>query len=168
MTLIFRYIGFIMKLYCVRHGQAMSSDQDLERPLTQDGEQAITRLANFFKQSGLELSHILHSTKLRARQTATILGQALATPQVIECESILDEDSNVQPMVEMVQSWNEDTMLVGHMPFMPKLVNALTLGDASIAPIINFTPGTVVCLEHCQNGRWVVSWVMSPDVLSHD
>ena len=54
-------------------------------------------------------------------------------------------------------------MIVGHLPFIPRLVNALVLGleYADHPPIIDYPPGTVVCLEQ-HNRRWIIHWVLSP------
>ena len=151
-----------MKLYCVRHGEAASAERDAERPLTEQGVNDVTRVAAYLANCDVKIAHVMHSTKLRAKQTATILSEALTPPQLTECASILDEQNAIEPMVEMIKTWTDDTMLVGHLPFMPRLVSALVIGDAENYPIVNYPPGTVVCLELYDQHRWIINWILGP------
>jgi len=151
-----------MKLYCVRHGEAASAECDAERPLTEQGVNDVTRVAAYLARCDVNVAHVMHSTKLRAKQTASILSEALMPSQLTECESILDEQNAIEPMVEMIKTWTDDTMLVGHLPFMPRLVSALVIGDAKNYPIVNYPPGTVVCLDLYDQNRWIINWILGP------
>ena len=59
---------------------------------------------------------------------------------------------------------DRDTMLVGHLPHMSRLASLLLLWDAG-REIINFSPGTIVCLE--KSSGWRVKWMISPDTLKN-
>jgi hypothetical protein len=52
-----------MRLYLVQHGEAVAEDVDRARPLS-----AITKVARFLAASGLSVSQVLHSGKLRGCQ----------------------------------------------------------------------------------------------------
>jgi phosphohistidine phosphatase len=54
-------------------------------------------------------------------------------------------------------------MLVGHLPFMGKLVARLVAGDER-KPVAAFVPGTVVCLEQGETGHWAVRWMARPEI----
>lgn len=155
-----------MKLYCVRHGEAEPVDIDPERPLTAKGRQEVERVAYYLRDHGVKVLHIMHSTKLRAKQTATIFAKALMTEQVTECESILDEDADVSTLMEMIPTWTEDTLIVGHLPFMPRLISGLVMGNPNIYPIVNYPPAGVVCLEHFDQDRWIIQWILNPYLVS--
>ena len=155
-----------MKLYCVRHGEACAPDQDPARPLTPGGCCDVEKIARHLGQNQTPISHILHSGKLRAKQTAMIFADQLHAEQIVECSSLLDENSPIEPLLEMVGTWTEDTMLVGHLPFMAQFVSALVLKDASYFPIVNFPPGAVVCLDYYEDSRWVINWVLRPSLFS--
>ena len=154
-----------MKLYCVRHGEANSPAVDPERALTKRGRAEVLKVSQHLAQCGIQVAQIMHSGILRAEQTADILADTLGTKQVVACESILNAESSVQPMIEMIKNTTEDTMLVGHLPYMSELVNALVLADENYYPIVSYLSGTVVCLEYYENQRWVIDWLLRPDVI---
>ena len=52
-------------------------------------------------------------------------------------------------------------MLVGHLPFMGKLVAGLVAGDEH-KPVAAFVPGTVVCLERNEANHWTIVWMVRP------
>ncbi|MGD8931441.1 MAG: histidine phosphatase family protein, partial [Chromatiales bacterium] len=66
-----------MKLYLMQHGQAMAKEQDPERPLTQQGRQDVDRLGQFLRQAGVRVVRVIHSGKLRARQSAETLAEVV-------------------------------------------------------------------------------------------
>lgn len=156
-----------MKIYCVRHGEAEEADVHPERPLTEQGCVDVEKLARFMGEAGLHVDHMLHSPKLRAVQTAEIFARYLNADQVNECATLLDEYSEVGPILDMVPMWHGDTMLVGHLPFMYKLISGLVLQDPNNYPIVNYSPGTVICLDR-YNERWVISWHLSPGLIPGD
>ena len=69
-----------------------------------------------------------------------------------------------EPVAEQVQHWNEDTLIVGHLPFMGKLVARLVNG-AEEPGIVAYQPGSVACLERSDDGRWTVVWMLRPELL---
>lgn len=154
-----------MKIYCVRHGEAEESDIDPERPLTEKGRSGVESVARFMGEAGLHIDHMMHSPKLRAVQTAEIFAKYLNADQVNACDSLLDEDCDVAPLVDMIPAWHGDTMLIGHLPFMYKLVSALVLEEQNFYPIVNYPPGTVICLDRYNQERWIISWLLSPDLV---
>ena len=154
-----------MKLYCVRHGEAEESDINPERPLTEKGRMDVESVARFMGESGLHIDYLLHSPKKRAVETALIFAKYLKAEQVTECVSILDEQHDVSPLVDMIPAWSQDTMLVGHLPFMYQLISTLVLGKPDYYPIVNYPPGTIICLDHYKDERWIISWLLSPELV---
>lgn len=154
-----------MKLYCVRHGQAESAEANPKRPLTKQGRCEVERMARYLYRHGLTFPHVLHSTKLRAKETAEIFASVMKLKKVTECESILDEDANVDTFIKMIPAWTENTLIVGHLPFMSRLISGLIIGDTKIYPIVNYPPAGMVCLEHFDQDRWVIQWILNPELL---
>ncbi len=154
-----------MKLYLVQHGEAAAKEIDPERPLTQQGQNDVGRIAVVLAGAGIRVSRIIHSGKLRARQTADILGSAVA-PGV---EAAVSDD--IDPLDDPAEfdwqkaSGGEDTILVGHLPFMAKLASHLVVGDA-VQALVEFRPGSVLCLESTDSGNWHISWMLRPELLS--
>jgi phosphohistidine phosphatase len=69
-------------LYLIQHGQALSAEQDPQRPLSEEGRATATKIADRLAASGARLidpalTEIRHSGKLRAQQTAEVFAQAL-------------------------------------------------------------------------------------------
>ena len=58
----------------------------------------------------------------------------------------------------------DDIMVVGHQPFMGRMTSRLLVGLENIADV-GFQPGTVVCLESAEDGRWVLAWMAGPELL---
>lgn len=156
-----------MKLYCVRHGRAEQlPDHTGERPLTQEGINDVSKVAAYLKHQAVwrHVVRLMHSGKLRAQQSAEILAAAVAEDQAIEVCALLGSDHSTVPLINLIQEWHDDTMLVGHMPFMSQLVSALILREDSY-DILRFPPGTVVCLERIEHYRWILNWVVCPDLV---
>ena len=156
-----------MKLYCVRHGQAENlPDASGDRPLTPEGKMEIEKVALYLEKRGVTVSHLMHSSKLRAQQTAEYFAKSLLSDHnQSEVSKLLEPDASVTVLVSHIQTWNEDTMLVGHMPFVSELVSRLLVGNQSF-DLVCFTPGTVVCLEQIEGGQWILSWILRPELIA--
>ncbi len=155
-----------MKLLCVRHGHAETvPDNNGDRHLTAIGVQEVTRVADYIAKRGTHVAHILNSNKVRAIETARIFAEHIMGSQESEYSEMLDLSKPVRPLVEAVNSWTDDTMLVGHMPFVSQLVSTLVLGD-EYHEIFRFPPATVVCLERRSHDRWLVDWVVRPELVA--
>ena len=143
-----------MKLYCVRHGHADNiPNASGDYPLTAEGREEVSRVAAYLARRGVHVSHVMHSGKLRAQQSAEIMAKAIAVGQPIEESALLCAERPVAPLIEMVQHWNDDTLLVGHLPFMPQLVSELLIGDEN-HDLVRFPPGAVVCLDRYEHYRF--------------
>lgn len=152
-----------MKLYLVRHGKYIPIDTNMTCPLSQEGEVEISHLARFFSEAGLKVSHIFHSSKTRARQSAEILANVINNGQ---CEFLegLEPSDPVIPMISTINTFSNDVMLVGHLPFMDILTNELLAIQDGLT-LIDFQPGTTVCLLN-ENDHWKISWVINPVLLT--
>lgn len=151
-----------MRLYLVQHGEALSKDVDPERALSDAGRADAERLASFLAPRRLTISRVLQSGKLRAQQTATILAQTLAPDIALEQANGLNPLDDPESLLRSIASWQEDVLIVGHLPFLAKLVGQMLTGtDESL---VTFEPGTIVCLERSED-RWSVTWVVPPSLL---
>jgi len=154
-----------MKLYLVRHGKALPSMRDSERSLSEEGREEVAHVASFLEACGVRASRVAHSGKARAAQTADILAGALAPGTGTETAAGLRPTDPVGPVAEEAALWAEDVMLVGHLPFMARLVSLLLAGDEERVGV-GYRPGTVVCLEREGGRGWRISWVVQPDLLA--
>lgn len=143
-----------MKLYLVRHGEAMDAQSNPERPLSEMGASKIETFAQVVGKHSSELNLILHSPKLRASQTAEIFAKHLNPASVKAQADMLPSDS-IQSIIDLIDALTHNTMLVGHLPYLSFLALELTRAT------IHFEPGQCVCLEGVRD-NWTIEWVMMP------
>jgi phosphohistidine phosphatase len=149
-------------LYLVQHGEAVPAELDPARPLSAGGQADVARITGFLAAAGVRVGRVMHSGKRRAEQTAEILAGALGdTP---EARAGLSPNDPTESVAREAAAWDQDVMLVGHLPFMARLVSRLVAGreDAGVAA---FQPGSVVCLERTDQQRWTIAWMVRPDLL---
>ena len=153
-----------MKLYLVQHGEAAAKDVDPGRPLTQRGSDDVAAVAARLAGAGIGLGRVIHSGKLRARQTAEILAARLAPEIEPGVSDRLDPLDDPAAFDWRGACGGEDTMLVGHLPFMANLA-ALLLTDDAEAAIVDFRPGSALCLETDADHGWRINWMLRPELL---
>jgi phosphohistidine phosphatase len=153
-----------MRLYLIQHAQAASEQQDPQRPLTPEGRQDAEKVAHFLKPLGLVVDRVWHSGKARAWQTAQIYAGVLTVRHELTARAGLDPNDDVAPLRDELTVAAEDTMLVGHMPFVSKLASLLLTGHEFL-PAIAFKNAGVVCLSRTPDNRWQVEWIVTPELL---
>ena len=154
-----------MKLYLVQHGEALEKEVDPARPLSDRGRAEVERVAAFLGGAGVRVAQVLHSGKLRAEQTAEVLAPAVGAAGRVEKTGDIDPLDPPLAFELTVNEWTEDTMVVGHLPFMGKLVSRL-VADNEIRATAAFSPGAVVCLESVEDNMWLVAWMIRPELVS--
>lgn len=154
-----------MKLYLVQHGDAVSKDRDPDRPLSDKGLDDVRKIAFWLGGLDLHVRRVLHSGKTRARQTAELFAGEIASDWEIEAIAGIDPMDPIEPFMSMLEAWTEDVLVVGHLPFMAKLVSRLVCEGAT-RPVVAYQPGSVVCLGKEADDRWVIVWMMRPELLS--
>lgn len=151
-----------MRLYLVQHGEAVDKTVDPDRPLSGQGEKDVASVASVLACASVDPEKIMHSGKTRARQTADILEAALgARAGAVEVSGIAPMDS-VSEFADRVRSGAEATMVCGHQPFMGKLVSHLLSGDEDLQ-LVDYTPGSVACLERVPGGGWILIGFLRPE-----
>lgn len=149
----------------VQHAEAKPQVEDPARPLSEKGLADIRRIANFIKTRGLMVSKILHSGKLRARQTAEALAEGVSSAKGVEQADELAPLDDPGIWAQRLREGTEDLMLVGHLPHLSKLASLLLAGDPE-RKIVGFRQGGIVCLERDEAGEWSVRWVLTPYILA--
>ena len=118
-------------LILIRHAKPADPHEyanDRERPLVPEGEAVQRGMAERLRATGYVPDQIFASPALRARQTADILAEVLGGT-VSELEALgsrFDADAVVAAVGEGT------TLLVGHAPTMPQLVNLL-VGETALS-----------------------------------
>jgi phosphohistidine phosphatase len=156
----------MMKLYLVQHGEAENKETNSERPLTEKGHNDIRKLSQFLNQSDIQLDQVIHSGKLRAKETAEYFVKMLTNPSSSIENSNINPNDSLEPLIAEIQSWSNDTLIVGHLPYLAKLVSYLTTGnDSSLTA--SFQPGTAICLQRDEDMKWQLNWMIRPELLGN-
>jgi phosphohistidine phosphatase len=154
-----------MQLYLIQHGAARSEAEDPQRMLTTEGTKSVKRMAEYLSELRLHIDRIEHSDKERARQTAEIMAAHLHPPEGTRQVSGMAPNDDVRPMYGRLQNDSSSLMIVGHLPYLSRLLSAL-LGVQKDRTLVTFQMGGVVHLERDDNGEWRLRWILVPDVLS--
>lgn len=155
-----------MRLYVIQTGEALTRETtDFDRPLSDKGRLNVEKLSSLIARTELEPKRVIHSGNVRARQTLEILRwAAMPITQVLEARSGLNPEDPVDPWLQEIGTWVDDAVIVGHQPFIGKMVSRLIAGRDE-PPVVLFVPGTAVCLEKSATG-WGVVWMVTPELLS--
>ncbi len=152
-----------MDFYLARHGEAVPESENPQRPLSARGREAVERVARVMAGRGIRVSEILHSDKLRAKQTAEILGQILAPEKgVREIKGLSPDDDPLECKVELEGS-GESLMVVGHLPHLARLASLLVFEDPE-RDLVEFAPAAVLCLSRA-DAQWELRWTLTPESL---
>ncbi|OLC08641.1 MAG: phosphohistidine phosphatase SixA [Gemmatimonadetes bacterium 13_1_40CM_70_11] len=153
-----------MELFLVQHGDARPEQEDPTRPLSERGWKDVERVAHAAARLDLRMDAIMHSGKLRARQTAEILARELRPAR--GCRDLTGLSPNDDPAIigDMIAKGDKrPTMFVGHMPHLSRLASTLLVGDAG-KELIAFRMGAIVHLEGDHSG-WRLKWILTPELV---
>ncbi len=153
-----------MRAYLVQHGKARSADEDPNRGLSDEGRDEVTHVAEFLESLRISVSLIQHSGKARAEETAHLLADAIRTTAGPSRSSDLDPDSDPMIAANFLNVYDDDILIVGHLPHLERLTAVLLTGRVDSSPV-RFRNGGVVCLEKESRGRWTLLWAVTPELL---
>jgi len=156
-----------MRLYLVRHGQALDEEEDHKRPLSHQGRGEVSRVATLLEEAGVRIGTVQHSGKLRAAESAAILAGVVAVDGTISHRGGIRPNDPTTPILEQIRAIDgpndSGLMLVGHLPFMERLAARLLCGDENRS-VVRFPEGGVLCLEGAGTS-WSVVWFVVPEVV---
>jgi phosphohistidine phosphatase len=153
-----------MRVYLVQHGEAVSKEENPDRPLSEKGAGDVREVGNFlYQHARLLIPEILHSGKLRAAETANLLARCLNA--AYDAGPDLQPNDDPERWFEHLTARNKDVMLVGHLPHLEHLASLLLCGDVD-RRVVTFQNAGVVCLERDEENDWHLNWVFTPDLLA--
>jgi phosphohistidine phosphatase len=138
-----------MKLYFLRHADALPGADDAVRPLSPLGRKQSRKMGRFLRKAGIEFETAFSSPLVRAHQTAGLVLKTLDSlpPRKLQItDALLNETSQAQ-----FDQWlnglprADRVLLVGHAPTMDERVCQL-LG-VSRADLLKLPKGALACLE---------------------
>ena len=156
-------LGGIMRLFLVRHGEALPKTADSLQPLSPEGKRCASLAADALLRAAARPVALLHSEKTRAVQTAAIISNGLPGHPPAQLRKGLAPEDPVDGWVTEAALARTDMVLVGHMPFLPRLASLLVAKDQERAHFA-FETGGVLCLERIDYGAWVVRFLFAPSL----
>lgn len=153
-----------MKLYLVQHAEAKKEEEDPARPLAERGWRDLEKVSRFLKERKIEVARILHSGKLRAKQTAEKLGEAVRSSEGVKETNGLAPSDDPSIWERKLREETVDILLVGHLPHLSRLAGLMLAHNLDLG-VIDFKMGGVVCLDRDDEGNWSVSWMVTPQIL---
>ena len=159
-----------MDVYLIQHAESKSKEEDPARPLTDRGRKSVENVGAHLARLGIGFGRVLHSGKLRAQQTAEILGGSLRTGDKVEAHTGLDPMDPVEPTVRWLSEQAElglkSIAIVGHLPFLDKLASLLVAGSESVGVIAFQYAGVVRLVPKGQGEGYRVRWVLAPELIT--
>ena len=152
-----------MALYLVQHGTSLPKDIDPDQGLAEKGVAETQRIADVAANYGVKVSLIKHSVKTRAHKTAEIFASALhPAGGIVEVGGLKPLDDVIAFAASIDP--DENTMLVGHLPFMERMASYLVTGSID-KPVFKFQNSGIVCLSKDPAiGSWVIIWTLMPKI----
>ena len=159
-----------VNIYILRHGIAAEPGApgiktDAERPLIPKGEQRLRAAAAAMEKMGLSFDAIISSPYLRAKQTAEIVAKILKLEKRLAISNDLVPGANPQALIRQLNGLKpapENILLVGHEPFLSRLIALLSSGDTTAT--IDMKKGSLCKLEaeeleygHCATLKWLLT-----------
>jgi phosphohistidine phosphatase len=150
-----------MAVYLVQHGKSLPKEKDPAKGLSDTGRQETLKIAEVAKMYQVTASKIVHSGKTRADQTAQIFRE------ILEVDAPLEKLDGIGPIDDVTDLGNRidpesSMMVVGHLPYMERLVSFLTAGNPDLH-VIRFQNSGIVCLDLDENG-WYIKWTLNPNI----
>jgi phosphohistidine phosphatase len=154
-----------MEVYLIQHAESKPKDEDPERPLTDEGLKNIKRVASYSRSSlSINVRQILHSGKLRAKQTAEILAGYLNPPEGIIATDELDPMADPAIWAKRIAEIKDNIMLVGHLPHLGRLASLLLCGNEDLN-VVAFQNACIVKLVSDDKSNWKLRWLIAPSII---
>ncbi len=152
-----------MALYLVQHGKSLPKSIDPDQGLSKEGINETNRIADVARGYHINVSGIIHSIKKRARQTSEIFAEKLKPEADMKEKSGLKPMDDVTTLAKTIND-RDNTMFVGHLPFMENLTSYLITGSIDHT-VFTFQNSGIVCLDkNPDTGTWSIQWTLMPNI----
>lgn len=152
-----------MAIFLVQHGKSLPKEMDPDQGLSEQGISDVKHIAKLAKEFGIQVTDINHSGKTRARMTAEIFASELAPKNGIHVIDGVAPLDDVDVFANTINT-SENRMIIGHLPFMERLVSYLITGSQE-TPVFKFQNGGIVCLDrYPETESWIIKWSLMPNI----
>jgi phosphohistidine phosphatase len=162
-----------MNLFLLRHAKACARSAkwrpDSARPLTREGEKKMFATARGIQSLDVSFDLILTSPYLRAFRTAEILGEVFEPKKVFETKNLIVEAEPKAVIDEIAENFSalSQIVLVGHEPFLSRLISILLSGTDDLSIDLRKGGFCKLTIKTLSFGRCAtLDWLMTPRQLS--
>ncbi len=148
-----------MTVYFVQHGLALTKEEDPNRPLSQTGKLEVKSISQYLQTQGIKINGVYHSGKTRAEETAQIFANQIGDGNVNQLIGMNPND-DVREFATILKF--ENTMYIGHLPHLEKLISFLITGSTN-TNVVKLVNAGVVCVEKNSLGYYI-DWYLKPSL----
>jgi phosphohistidine phosphatase len=158
----------VVRLHLVRHAHAGDplrwDGPDAARPLSDKGRRQASDLGAFLAAAGVRPSRIVTSPKVRARQTADIVGAALRVEPEQDDRLAVDCDLETLDAI-LEEGFASEVMVVGHDPYLSELLSELM--GAADQVMRKGAIATIDAPRPLRGGSGLLRCLIPPELLPH-
>jgi phosphohistidine phosphatase len=162
-----------MNLFFLRHAKAHPRGPkfrpDSKRPLTRDGEKKMYKVARGVKKLRVTFDLILTSPYARALHTAEILAEVYHSKKIFVTNHL---SADADP-AEVIQEINgnfaslESIVLVGHEPYLSRLISVLLTGNTAAAIDLKKAGLCFLTVKDLRHAKCAsLNWLLKPSHLA--
>ncbi len=162
-----------MNLFLLRHGKAQPRSPkwrpDSKRPLTREGESSMFAVARGIKALDVSFDVILTSPYVRALRTAEILAEVYESEKLFETARLTPEAGAKDILDEVNENFSAagEIVLVGHEPFLSRLISTLLTGADGMTMELKKAGFCKLTIEKLVFGKCAcLDWLLTPKQLS--
>jgi len=153
-----------MKLYFLRHADALEGADDAARPLSPRGRKEALEVGRFLKRAGIEFDAAYSSPFVRAKETAEIVLDVCGSTKLDLTAALLNETSEAK-FGEWLKGIPDakHVCLVGHAPSLAERARQLLGITATEA--LKLPKGALACLESENRRTAALKFFITPKLL---
>jgi phosphohistidine phosphatase len=153
-----------MKLYLMRHADALEGGDDAARPLSSIGKTQTREVARLLNRAAIEFDAAYSSPLVRARQTAEIVLETCGSGALENAEVLLNETSHAH-FSEWLKGLPaaKHVLLVGHAPSLAERVRRFI--GLSNPEALKLAKGAIACVETEDRRTAALKFLVTPRLL---
>jgi phosphohistidine phosphatase len=149
-----------VKIYLMRHADAVSDEIDPVRPLSAKGRDQVGRVCETLTQLGdFKPVQIWHSPLARSKETAALLDEGMKLRAPILLKPGLTPEDDPSRIAEVLESETREIAVVGHEPHLGVLASLMVHGPSQPGVYYPFPKAGVVALTR-EGKAWKAKWLV--------